>query len=83
VDWRWSLPAGWTATPASGHAGLGAGERARAAFALSIPADYVFRQAKQAIALEVSLDGRHLGQLTEAVVESAPFGAAGGLAGGA
>jgi hypothetical protein len=77
VRWKWALPSGWEARPAQGIAHIEAEETTQTPFTLSIPAAHVFAHPKQAIALDVSLDGRPLGQIAEAVVEHQRYGGAG------
>jgi len=77
VSWTWVLPEGWKADPEEGAVRLAAEASSRAGFSLAVPAPYVFTHPKQAVALEVTLEGRALGQVAEAVVEYQRFGAAG------
>jgi len=46
-----------------------AGERWRVGFEVKLPAEYVFPYPRVAIAADVVFNGRHLGQIAEAVVE--------------
>lgn len=75
VGYTWVLPEGWEALPASDSAEIPAGSKTARPFRLRIPAAYRFSHPKQAIALEVNLEGRELGQIAEAVVEHEPYGA--------
>jgi glyoxylase-like metal-dependent hydrolase (beta-lactamase superfamily II) len=77
VTFGWVLPEGWEASPNRGGLELAAGEQARLPFQLTLPAGRRFRYPKSAIALDVSLNGEPLGQITEAVVEHSPYGPAG------
>jgi glyoxylase-like metal-dependent hydrolase (beta-lactamase superfamily II) len=65
------VPAGWTVEPSSRSLDLGPGERGRTGFRVQIPASYAFRYPRVALAADVVYDGRHLGQIAEAVVERA------------
>ena len=76
VRWKWALPEGWEAKPPQGIAHVEPDESTRSAFAISIPQTYQFSHPKQAIALDVIVDGKALGQITEAVVENRPYGGA-------
>ncbi len=76
VEYSWVLPEGWQAEPARDAAEAAEGKRVTRPFRLTIPGSYRFTHPKQAIALDVVLDGKALGQVTEAVVENAPYGAA-------
>jgi len=63
------LPEGWTADPAVERLDLAPGRRSATAFRVYIPASYVFRYPRVAIAADVTLDGQHVGQIAEATVE--------------
>jgi hypothetical protein len=65
------LPEGWKAQPAAVELGIAAGERGTAPLRVQIPAGYSFRYPRLAIAADVTFDGQHLGQVTEATVEQA------------
>ena len=77
VKFRWVLPESWGARPAAGEIELGEGERREMPFELEIPAGWEATFPKQALALDVTLDGRHLGQVAEAVVEFRRYGPTG------
>ena len=49
---------------------------ARLAFTLQVPADWKARFPKQAVAVAVTLNGRRMGQIAEAVLEFRPYGVA-------
>ena len=76
MAWRWVVPNGWEALPVTGSVRVVEGGKTEAPFAITIPASFRFAHPKQAIALDVSLKGKGFGQITEAVVENRPFGAA-------
>ena len=65
------LPEGWQATPEVVRLSVPRAQRGTANLRLHVPADYVFRYPRLAIAADVVFDGRHLGQITEATVELA------------
>jgi hypothetical protein len=65
------LPQGWLASPASGRIELPPNGRGKADFRVQVPASYIFPYPRVAIATEVTFEGRHLGQITEATVERA------------
>ena len=73
----WVLPDSWGATPADASINLDAEARQSLDFSIEIPSDYAFAQPKTAIAVDVSLNGRQLGQIAEAVVEHRRYGPAG------
>jgi glyoxylase-like metal-dependent hydrolase (beta-lactamase superfamily II) len=64
------VPPGWQVWPEVAQLRLPAGEKCGAPFRVGIPASYVFRYPRAAIAADVVFDGRRLGQITEATVES-------------
>jgi glyoxylase-like metal-dependent hydrolase (beta-lactamase superfamily II) len=66
---RLVLPDGWTCQPQTRHVAVAAGQRGSVGFRVSIPASFRFRYPRVAIAADVVFNGRHLGQITEAVVE--------------
>ncbi|MGQ9630122.1 MAG: MBL fold metallo-hydrolase [bacterium] len=76
VEFDWVIPEGWRVKPRSGKMELPEGKNGRRKFEISIPSDYVFTYPKQAIALDVTLNGKHIGQITEGVVEGRPYGPA-------
>jgi hypothetical protein len=63
------LPEGWVASPMAGHLDLAPRQRGVATFRVHVPEAYVFRYPRVAIAADVALDGRHIGQVAEATVE--------------
>jgi glyoxylase-like metal-dependent hydrolase (beta-lactamase superfamily II) len=63
-----TLPPGWSAAPATAHLSIPAGQRSQADFRVHIPAAYRFAYPRVAIAADVTFDGRHLGQITEATI---------------
>jgi glyoxylase-like metal-dependent hydrolase (beta-lactamase superfamily II) len=77
VGWTWVLPEGWQASPSGGTLRVAADGREKLAFSLSIPAEHLFAHPKQAVTLEVVLEGRALGQVAEAIVENRPYGTSG------
>lgn len=77
VEYRWVVPNGWKVEPASGAATLTEGKAEKRPFRLVVPPDYETRYPKQAVALDVTLNGRALGQITEGVVEFRRYGPAG------
>jgi hypothetical protein len=77
IAWCWAVPEGWAATPSEGSVRVKAGQRATVTFTLAIAGSYSFAHPKQAIAIDVSVDGKALGQIAEAVVENRRYGAAG------
>ena len=68
---RLALPEAGTATPEVVRLELRRAGSARRPTCACIPADYVFRYPRVAIAADVVFDGRRLGQITEATVETA------------
>jgi len=65
------LPDSWTATPETALIDLQPQQRGAASFRVHVPAGYSFPYPRVAIAADVTLDGRRLGQITEATVEQA------------
>lgn len=63
------VPEGWSVTPQGSAIRLPPGGRGAAGFRVRIPASYAFRYPRVAIAADVTLDGRMLGQIAEATVE--------------
>jgi glyoxylase-like metal-dependent hydrolase (beta-lactamase superfamily II) len=76
IEFSWVLPDGWQAQPAHDSVDLPEGGTMVRKFLLSIPASFQFSHPKQAVALDVRLDGREIGQVAEAVVEHLPYGGA-------
>jgi hypothetical protein len=72
---RLVLPDDWSVTPAQAALELPArqpGVRpAAASFRVQIPAQYTFAYPRVAIAVDVTFDGRRLGQVAEATIEQA------------
>jgi glyoxylase-like metal-dependent hydrolase (beta-lactamase superfamily II) len=64
-----ALPAGWSCDPPVSGLEIGPGARGAAPFHVRIPESYAFPYPRVAIAADVTLDGRRLGQVTEATVE--------------
>lgn len=64
-----ALPHGWTATPPTVRLELAGQGRTTAPVRVHIPASYIFPYPRVAIAADVTIDGRRLGQITEATVE--------------
>jgi len=77
VEWTWVLPYGWEARPAAGSVRVAENGEAKSPFEISIPPTFSFQHPKRAIALDVVHDGKAVGQISEAVVENRPYGAAG------
>lgn len=67
---RLVLPEGWQASPDAVTLHLEANQRGTADLRLHVPPDYVFRYPRLAIAADVTFDGQHLCQITEATVEA-------------
>ena len=78
----WVLPESWLVSPSEGRVGLDRGAGENLDFRIKIPAEYRFTQTKKAIALDVCLNGKQMGQLVEAVIECQRYGPAGALADG-
>jgi glyoxylase-like metal-dependent hydrolase (beta-lactamase superfamily II) len=64
------LPSGWIADPAIVAIDVPAQQRGVANLQLHIPAQYSFPYPRVAIAADVTIDGRRLGQIAEATVEA-------------
>jgi glyoxylase-like metal-dependent hydrolase (beta-lactamase superfamily II) len=77
VEWEWALPDGWEARPAAGGAQLLENGDTKVPFEIVVPGSFGFPHPKLAIALDVVLEGKAMGQIAEAVVENRPYGAAG------
>jgi glyoxylase-like metal-dependent hydrolase (beta-lactamase superfamily II) len=77
VEWTWALPDGWEPRDARGMAQLAENGSAKVTFEIVVPGSFVFSHPRLAIALNVLMDGKAMGQITEAVVEDRPYGAAG------
>jgi glyoxylase-like metal-dependent hydrolase (beta-lactamase superfamily II) len=63
------LPEGWTTTPPIGRLNIPPQQRGRANFRVRVPGSYRFPYPRIAVAVDVTLNGRHLGQVAEATVE--------------
>lgn len=72
LDWRLTLPDGWTASPDAGTLQATPGEKAIASFTLHIPATQPTTFRRLPFVLDAVIDGKHLGQLAEAVVYLRP-----------
>ena len=68
---RLVLPAGWSCEPQVGHVAVGPRERGETVFRVGVPSGYRFPYPRVAIAADVVFNGRHLGQVAEAVIERA------------
>ena len=66
---RLVVPGGWTVTPESARLRLAPQERSKAKFRVRVPGTYRFPYPRVAVAADVTFDGRHLGQISEATVE--------------
>jgi len=77
VDFHWVVPGDWSVHPKPEKVILEAEQRDSRSFTLQIPQGYEPGYPKQAIALDVVLNGKPLGQVTEAVVEFQRYGPAG------
>lgn len=87
VEFAWVVPEGWSVTPPNGKVEIEGGENREAqndsagvgsslSCLLRIPESYEIRFHKQAIALNVPLNGRYMGQIAEVVVEFHLYGSA-------
>jgi glyoxylase-like metal-dependent hydrolase (beta-lactamase superfamily II) len=65
------LPEGWLITPAVGRLDIPPHQRGQTDFRVQIPNSYRFPYPRIAITADVTLNGHHLGQITEATVEQA------------
>ena len=72
LEYRLVLPDGWSAIPNSGQLKAKAGEKVIADFVLSVPPTQSTNYRRQALTLDVTIDGKYLGQLAEAVVDLRP-----------
>jgi hypothetical protein len=63
------LPGGWTCSPDSHQVRVSAGKSSSVRFDVTIPSVYRFKYPRVAIAVDVTFNGRRLGQISEAVVE--------------
>jgi glyoxylase-like metal-dependent hydrolase (beta-lactamase superfamily II) len=62
------VPAGWIVSPAEVALELGAESASDAEFTIAVPEGYTFTYPRLAITADITLDGRRLGQVTEATV---------------
>lgn len=65
------LPEGWSAVPAEATLDLAAEGTGDVEFSIQVPAGFVFTYPRLAIASDITLDGRRLGQVAEATVSPA------------
>ena len=72
LEYRLILPQGWTADPDSGTITAAPGEKKVQDFVLRIPAAQSTTYRRQAFTLDATIDGKHIGQLAEAVVDLRP-----------
>jgi glyoxylase-like metal-dependent hydrolase (beta-lactamase superfamily II) len=79
VEIGWAVPTEWKAEPSTETVDLEENGGKTIACRIAIPATYRFSHPKRAIAVEVSLNGRRLGQIAEAMVEYQPYGPAGAI----
>jgi hypothetical protein len=63
------LPEGWRATPARIELAVPANAEAKADASIGVPANWSNPLSRMAIALDVMLDDKYLGQITESVVD--------------
>ena len=74
VAYRWVLPAGCFATPQDGAVRLQPGECAELGSTVHFGAEMASGASKRLILLDVTLNDYRLGQVAEAVVETAVYG---------
>ena len=72
LEYRLVLPAGWVATPDGGRLEAVPGEKVVQDFVLHIPESQSTQYRRQAFTLDATIDGKHLGQLAEALVDLRP-----------
>ena len=72
LEYRLVLPEGWIATPDGGRLEAAPGEKAVQDFVLCIPESQATQYRRQPFTLDATIDGKHLGQLAEAVVDLRP-----------
>jgi glyoxylase-like metal-dependent hydrolase (beta-lactamase superfamily II) len=65
------IPEGWLVTPVEAALDLAAEGTGDVEYSVTVPGDYVFAYPRLAIAADITLDGRRLGQVTEATVSPA------------
>ncbi|MFB3902362.1 MAG: MBL fold metallo-hydrolase [Acidobacteriota bacterium] len=67
-----TLPEGWNSQPAVVSFDAAPGTTASGRLAISVPSDYPASMVRTAIAADLTVNGKHLGQIAEAVVEVRP-----------
>ena len=72
LEYQLVLPDGWIADPDNGRIIAAPGEKKIIDFTLQIPVTQPTTYRRQAFTLDATLDGKHLGQLAEAVVDLRP-----------
>lgn len=72
LEFRFVLPPGWEAKPSSGHITARPGEKASFNFLLTVPSEQSTVYRRRAFTLDATIDGKHKGQLAEAVVDLRP-----------
>ena len=72
LEYRLVLPDGWTADPDAGTITAAPGEKKIQNFTLRISASQPTTYRRQAFTLDATIDGKHMGQLAEAVVDLRP-----------
>ena len=72
LEYSLVLPEGWSARPDRGRLIAEPGEKKVADFVLQVPSSQSTLYRRQALALDATIDGKHLGQLAEAVVDLRP-----------
>lgn len=72
LEWRLHLPEGWAAEPDRGSLTAEPGEKKVAEFVLRVPAEQATTFRKQVFTLDAVIDGRHRGEVAEAVVDTRP-----------
>jgi glyoxylase-like metal-dependent hydrolase (beta-lactamase superfamily II) len=70
VEFSWVLPEGWETAPAADAVDVAEGEAVARQFTMKIPPGFRFARLRRAVSLDVILDGKRMGQITEAVVEN-------------
>jgi glyoxylase-like metal-dependent hydrolase (beta-lactamase superfamily II) len=72
LEYRLVLPSGWSAEPDSGSLTAAVGEKVVHDFVLRIPASQSATYRRQAFTLDATINGKHVGELAEAVVDLRP-----------
>jgi glyoxylase-like metal-dependent hydrolase (beta-lactamase superfamily II) len=72
LEYNLVLPDGWSAKPDSGTITAEPGKKAIKGFTLQIPDNQSTHYRRQAFTLDATVNGKHLGQLAEAVVDLRP-----------